>query len=71
MESTTYKVEFDLPGAIRQWRATDRAPDEIIVTTTRKGDAARRRLVCAYPKVSQYKGSGTVDDPLNFTCKVP
>ena len=68
---STYKVEFDLPGAIRQWRATDRAPDEIIVTTTRKGDAARRRLVCAYPKVSQYKGSGTVDDPLNFTCKVP
>jgi len=68
---STYKVDFDLPGAVRQWKATDRAPDEIIVTTTRKGDAPRRRVVCAYPKVSQYKGSGAVDDPSNFACKVP
>jgi len=68
---STYKVDFDLPGAVRQWKATDKAPDQIIVTTMRKGDSPRRRLVCAYPKVSQYKGSGAVDDPSNFTCKVP
>jgi feruloyl esterase len=66
---STYKVDFDVLGALRQWKATDKAPDEIIVTTTRKGQAPRRRLVCAYPKVSAYKGLGAVDDPSNFACK--
>jgi hypothetical protein len=45
-----------------------RAPNEIIVTTTRKGQPAQRRLVCAYPKVSQYKGKGDTSDPSNFFC---
>jgi tannase/feruloyl esterase len=66
---STYRVDFDLPGTLKQWKSTNKAPDEIIVTTTRKDQAPRRRLVCAYPKVSAYKGSGPVDDPSNFTCK--
>jgi len=68
---STYKVDFDLPGALRQWKATDKAQDEIVVTTTRQGQTPRRRLVCAYPKVSQYKGSGDVGDPRNFSCVQP
>ena len=68
---STYKVDFDLPGALRQWKATDTAPDEIVVTTTRKGQAPGRRLVCAYPTVSQHKGSGDVGDPGNFNCVQP
>ncbi len=67
----TYRVDFDLPGAAKQWKTTGKAPDQIVVTTTVKGEAPRRRLVCAYPKVSQYKGSGDTTDPSNFTCKAP
>jgi feruloyl esterase len=66
---STYRVDFDLPGALKQWKSTGNAPDEIIVTTTRKGEEPRRRLVCAYPRVSAYKGSGPVHDPSNFACR--
>src|SRR5262249_31445108 len=68
---STYRVDFDLPGAAKQWKQTGKGPDEIVVSTTRKGEPARKRLVCAYPKVSQYKGRGDTGDPSNFTCRTP
>jgi feruloyl esterase len=69
--SSTYKVDFDLPGAAKQWKQSGKAPEEIVVTTTRMGQPSRRRLVCAYPRVSQYKGKGDTGDPANFFCKAP
>lgn len=68
---STYRVDFDLPGAIKEWKQTDKVPDQIVVATTRKGQPPHRRLVCAYRAVSQYKGSGSVDDPANFVCTTP
>ncbi len=68
---TIYRVDFDLPGAAKQWKQTGNAPDDIVVTTTRKGEPAQKRRVCAYPKVSQYKGKGDAGDPANFVCKTP
>jgi feruloyl esterase len=67
--ASTYKVDFDLPGALRQWKATGKAPEEIVVTTTRKGEDPRRRLVCAYPRVSKYNGHGDTRDPASFSCR--
>ena len=69
--TSTYRVDFDLPAAAMQWKQTGKAPEDIVVTTTVKGEAPRRRLVCAYPKVSQYKGAGDTSDPANFSCKAP
>jgi feruloyl esterase len=66
---TDYSVEFDPIAAMKQWKATGKAPDSIIVTT--KGKEERRRLVCAYPSVSQYKGTGSTNEPANFVCKKP
>ena len=66
---TIYAVNFDPIGALKQWKATGKAPDQIIVTT--KGQTERKRLVCAYPKVSRYKGTGSTDDPADFSCKAP
>jgi feruloyl esterase len=66
---TVYAVDFDPIGALKQWKATGKAPDQIIVTT--KAQSERKRLVCAYPNVSQYKGTGSTDDPANFSCKKP
>lgn len=64
-----YRVDFDLPGAAKQWKQTGNAPEQIVVTTTWKGETPKKRLVCAYPNVAQYKGRGATDDPANFTCK--
>jgi feruloyl esterase len=64
-----YKVDFDPVQAVRQWKTTDRAPDQIVVTTSGPGWPTRKRLVCPYPQVSRYKGSGSTDDPANFTCQ--
>jgi len=66
-----YKVDFDPVQAVRQWKATGKAPDQIVVETSGEGWPTRRRLVCAYPNVSAYKGSGDVGDPANFTCQAP
>jgi len=64
-----YAVEFDPIAAMKQWKATGEAPDRIIVST--KGKEERNRLVCAYPNVAQYKGTGSTSDPMNFFCKKP
>jgi feruloyl esterase len=66
---STYTVRFDPLAALRTWKQTGRAPDEIVVTTQQKGQPARPRKVCAYPTVSQYGGTGSVDDPKNFVCR--
>ena len=66
-----YKVDFDPVQAVRQWKATGTAPDQIVVDTSGEGWPTRKRLVCAYPRVSAYKGSGDVGDPANFTCRTP
>jgi feruloyl esterase len=44
---------------------TENVPD---VTS---GAVDRTRPLCAYPKVAQYKGSGSTDEAANFVCKAP
>ena len=68
---TAPTVNFDVVGFLKQWKATGKAADRIVVTETTTGKAVHQRLVCAYPRVSQYKGSGGTDDPSNFVCKRP
>jgi len=67
----SYKVDFDAVAAVRQWKTTGRAPEQIVVSTSGEGWPARRRFVCPYPQVSKYKGGGSTDDPANFTCQTP
>jgi feruloyl esterase len=66
-----YKVDFDPVQTVREWKKTGHAPDQIVVQTSGDGWPTRKRLVCAYPQVSAYKGSGDVGDPKNFTCRTP
>jgi feruloyl esterase len=66
-----YKVDFDPVQAVRQWKTTGKAPDQIVVATSGEGWPTRKRLVCAYPQVSAYTGRGDVGDPANFTCRMP
>ena len=63
--------DTDTFGILKQWRETGKAPDHLIATRYQNGKEAGKRLVCAYPQVAVYKGSGAVEDPQNFTCRLP
>ena len=45
------------------------APEQIVASHSTSGKVDRTRPLCAYPKVAQYKGSGSIDDAANFVCK--
>jgi hypothetical protein len=47
------------------------APDEMVVTTEAKKERRHQRKVSAYPSVSRYSGSGSVEDAGNFVCRTP
>ena len=66
-----YQVDFDPVQAVKAWKTSGRAPDQMVVQTSGQGWPTRKRLVCAYPNVSTYKGSGDVGDPANFSCRQP
>ena len=60
--------------ALQEWVEKGKAPEQIIYGHTesgRGGKVYRTRPVCAYPKVSKYKGSGDINDAANFTCVSP
>ena len=60
--------------ALQEWVEKGKAPDQIIFNHTesgRGGKVYRTRPVCAYPKLSKYKGSGDINDAANFTCVSP
>jgi feruloyl esterase len=60
--------------ALQEWVEEGKAPEQIIYNHTesgRGGKVYRSRLVCAYPKLSKYKGSGDINDAANFTCVSP
>ncbi|WP_126172268.1 tannase/feruloyl esterase family alpha/beta hydrolase [Altericroceibacterium xinjiangense] len=55
----------DTIDAVDRWIETGQAPDVLIAT---KADSAMKRLVCRYPQVARYRGSGDQNDPQNWTC---
>ena len=60
--------------ALQEWVEKGKAPDQITFSHReggRGGKVFRTRPVCAYPKVSKYKGSGDINDAANFTCVSP
>lgn len=67
--------ERDLMGAIVDWVEHGVAPDRLIATKFAGDDPSRgverTRPLCHYPQVSQYAGSGSIDDEANFVCASP
>lgn len=68
---TAPTVDFDVPAALKEWKSSGKAPDQVVVTISEKGKPPRKRLVCAFPRVAQYKGTGDANDPASFACKAP
>jgi len=62
-------VNFDALGLIEQWKENGKAPDQLIVSHFKDGEQIGTRLVCQYPQVARYKGSGNAEDSASYTCK--
>ncbi len=71
--------DFKAFEAMVDWVEKGIAPEKIIYSHREAGSGARgapgkvyrTRPVCAYPKVSRYKGSGDINDAANFACVEP
>ena len=63
--------DFDSLKVLQNWREGGKAPEQIIATHYQNGKEVGKRLVCAYPQIAVYKGTGSPNDAANFTCKVP
>ena len=62
---------FDKGAANRVLVSTGRAPAQIIAAHQTAGKTDRTRPLCPYPQVAKYKGTGSTDDAVNFSCAAP
>ena len=59
-------------NAVISWVEDGTAPDSLVVSKPQPAPSApQKRLLCPYPRVAQYKGSGNIDDPASYACGVP
>jgi feruloyl esterase len=61
---------------LEEWVEKKNVPQAVIATRYKiDGDPAsgiaRTRPLCPYPEVAVYKGTGSIDDAVNFSCKLP
>jgi len=65
-------AQHDLYAALEVWVEKGVAPEQVIASKMEGEGAARHatvtRPLCAYPKVAKYKGTGDVNDAVNFVC---
>lgn len=61
----------DWTTAITDWVEKGQAPDRVIATKVAAAprDVSRSRPLCPYPQRAEYKGTGSIDDAMNFTCR--
>ena len=74
--------QFDLLGPLVKWVEQGVPPQAVVASVRGAGNAGgvntelpadwspkRTRPLCAYPTVATYKGSGSLEDASNFSCK--
>ena len=62
---------FDALAALEAWVERGIVPETIPASRASNGRVDRTRPLCAYPGVAHYKGSGSIDDAVNFSCSSP
>ena len=62
-------ASFDMLTALEQWVEQRKAPDTIPAAHLTNGQPDRTRILCPYPQVATYKGSGSPNEAANFACK--
>ena len=65
----TENFNVDTLALVEQWKQTGKAPDQLVMDHYKDGKQVGRRLVCQYPQIAKYKGSGNTEDPASFECK--
>ena len=60
---------FDMLAALEQWVEQGKAPDSIPASRVVNGRVDRTRPLCSYPQHATYRGSGDINDAVNFVCK--
>ena len=68
---TTGKENFNFNALdiIERWRTTGQAPDQLVVAHYQDGAEVGSRLVCRYPQMPRYRGSGNIEVPASFVCR--
>jgi tannase/feruloyl esterase len=61
--------QFNLMGAMERWRESNIAPEEITASHVANNRVDMTRPLCPYPQVAVYKGVGSTNDAVNFSCK--
>jgi feruloyl esterase len=61
--------EHDALAALERWVETGKAPDTFTTSHMTDGRVDRTRLLCTYPKVGRYRGTGDINAPASFTCE--
>jgi feruloyl esterase len=62
---------FDMLTPLEQWVEQRKAPAQISASRTVNGAINRTRALCPFPQIARYTGTGSIDDAMNFECKVP
>ena len=60
---------FDAVTALEQWVERGKAPDQMLASHAANGVVDRTRPLCPYPQLAAYKGSGSIDEAANFSCR--
>lgn len=62
---------FDLMTPLINWVEDGIVPQGLTGHRVEQGKVTRTRPLCAYPRVSRYRGSGSIDAQENFECAEP
>jgi len=63
--------QFYPMAVLERWRELNIAPDRIIAEHVMGSAVDNTRPLCPYPEVAVYRGSGSIHDAGNFSCKAP
>ena len=62
---------FDMVSALEAWVEKGAAPNQVLASRIVDGAVVRSRPLCPYPQVARYKGTGSLDEAVNFSCVSP
>ena len=62
---------FDMVSALEAWVEKGVAPNQVLASRIVDGAVVRSRPLCPYPQVARYKGTGSLDEAVNFSCVSP
>ena len=61
----------DWLAVVMDWTEKGNAPAQIIGAHVKAGKTTRTRPLCPYPQVARCKGTGIIEEAVNFSCVAP